>query len=202
MPRFKARDLRLGVVGGEIRGDNLAELAQMATFSPLGFTIVDTRGRKTAWLSERMPAVAQTAAAGMWGVRFRRIRDHSLAPDQTVEDATRRLVRVLTAARDLARLERTLAPWEPHVARALATLESSERPGSEVDILPMVGYSDSAHRLVAAVRQSWILGDVGSWNDTKPADKTLARAHRKITGELYACLVEGVIAAVNDGLRG
>jgi hypothetical protein len=37
--------------------------------------------------------------------------------------------------------------------------------------------------------------------DTQPRDKRLVRAHRKISSELYACLIEGVVAAVNDGLE-
>ena len=200
MPRFKARDLRLGVVGGVIRGDNLDELAQMATFSPLGFTIVDTRRRSVAWLSEREPASATQKSFGLWAVRLRRIRDTSLPPDISVAQATANLRRVIGGARELARRDASLQPWDAHLAKALVTLDSVGRPKASLDILPDDGYADAAHRLVLAVRQAWVLGGVGSWTDTVPKDRTLARAHRKITGELYACLIEGVVAAVNDGL--
>ena len=201
MPRFKARDLRLGVVGGAIRGENLEELARMATFSPLGFTIVDTRRRRTAWLSERMPAKAGSKTFGLWSVRLRRIRDTSLPPEITVDEATANLRKVLVAARELTRLEPTLLPWRNHLGNALVTLDSSGRPKTEMDILPSAGYTDAAHRLVTAARQSWIFGAVGSWMDTEPGERKLASAHRKISAELYACLIEGVVAAVNDGLK-
>ena len=183
-----------------IRGDNLDELAQMATFSPLGFTIVDTRRRSVAWLSEREPGSATQKTFGLWAVRLRRIRDTSLPPDISVSDATANLRKVLGGARELARRDASLQPWDAHLAQALTTLDSAGRPKATLDILPDDGYADAAHRLVLAVRQAWVLGGVGSWTDTVPKDRTLARAHRKITGELYACLIEGVVAAVNDGL--
>jgi hypothetical protein len=201
MPRFSEGDLRLGVVGGAIRGDNLDELARMSAFSPLGFTVVDTRKHKVAWLSERLPARVREKAFGLWEVRFRRIKDTSLPPTITVDEATQNLAKVVRAARDLIRHDKRLAPWDPHLAHALATLASSEAPSSSIDILPVKGYTPAAHRLVLAVRQAWVLGVVGSWSDTVPEDRTLARAHRKITSELYACLIEGVVAAVNDGLE-
>jgi hypothetical protein len=201
MPRFKARNLRLGIVGGAIRGDNLAELAKMATFSPLGFTVVDTRRKRVAWLSERVPARAKEKTFGLWGVRLRRIKDTSLPPEVSVEQATMNLRKVLTGARDLIRHVPDLKPWDPHLVQALGTLNSTNRVSAPVDILPERGYTDAAHRLVLAVRQAWILGGVGSWTDTVPTDRALARAHRKITSELYACLIEGVVAAVNDGLE-
>lgn len=201
MPRFKARDLRLGVVGGAVRGDNLEELARMATFSPLGFTVVDTRHRRTAWLAERVPAQAGMKTFGLWAVRLRRIKDTSLLPDLTVEEATENLRKVLIAARELTRIEPLLTPWRNHLGQALDTLESDERPKSEMDILPVEGYSDAAHRLVSSVRQAWIFGDVGSWMDTVPQDKRLVGAHRKISSNLYACLIEGVVSAVNDGIE-
>ncbi len=201
IPRFKARNLRLGVVGGAVRGENLSELAKMATFSPLGFTVVDTRRKRVAWLSERVPAQAGEKSFGLWGVRLRRIRDTSLAPEISVSEATVNLKKVLTAARDLVRLEPRLKPWDPHLAQGLATLAATGHEGGQMDILPARGYTDEAHRLVLAVRQSWVLGGVGSWTDTVPADRGLARAHSRITAELYACLIEGIIAAVNDGLE-
>lgn len=201
MPRFKARDLRLGIIGGAIRGENLEELARMETFSPLGFTVVDTRRKSTAWLSERLPARAGEKTFGMWEVRLRRVRDTSLPPAISVGEATENLRKVLVAARELTRLERNLTPWRNHLGQALATLDSTERPKSEMDILPEEGYSDAAHRLIAAVRLAWIFGAVGSWMDTVPSDKRLANAHRKISSELYACLIEGVVAAVNDGFE-
>jgi hypothetical protein len=201
MPRFKARNLRLGIVGGAIRGENLSELARMATFSPLGFTVVDTRRKRVAWLSERVPAQAGEKAFGLWGVRLRRIRDTSLAPEVSVHQATENLASVLRAARDLVRLEPRLKPWDPHFAQGLATLAGTGHEPASVDILPPRGYSEAAHRLVLAVRQTWVLGGVGSWTDTVPTDRALARAHTKITAELYACLIEGIVAAVNDGLN-
>lgn len=201
MPRFKARDLMLGVVGGAVRGDNLEELARMATFSPLGFTIVDTRRRSAAWLPERLPSQAGAKSFGLWAVRLRRERDTSLPPEIPVEEAATNLRKVLTAARELARLERSLNPWRTYFDQALSTLDAEARPTAEVDILPRKGYRDDAHRLVSAVRQAWVFGAVGSWMDTVPGDRRLAAAHRKISAELYACLVEGVIAAVNNGLE-
>ncbi len=201
MPRFKARDLRLGVMGGAIRGENLEELAQMATFCPLGFTVVDTRKKSTAWLSERCPARAGKATTGLWEVRLRRVRDTAIPPEVSVEQASINLRKVLVAARELARIERQLTPWSTHLRQALASLDSTERPSTEMDILPKEGYTDAAHRLVAAVRQAWIFGAVGSWMDTIPRDKRLVQPHRKISSELYACLIEGVVAAVNDGLE-
>ncbi len=201
MPRFKARSLKLGIVGGAVRGENLDELARMATFSPLGFTVVDTRRKRVAWLSERVPARAGEKSFGLWGVRLRRIRDTSLAPEVSVEEATENLRKVLSAARELVRLEPALKPWDPHLAQGIATLAATGHETARMDILPERGYTDAAHRLVLAARQAWVLGGVGSWTDTVPTDRALARAHRKITSELYACLIEGVVAAVNDGLE-
>lgn len=201
MPRFKARDLMIGVVGGAIRGENLEELARIATFSPLGFTIVDTRRRHTAWLAERQPAQAGAKSFGLWSVRLRRVRDTSLPPEVSIDQATENLRQVLKAASDLARIEQSLNPWRSHLGQALVTLDSDDDPKSEMDILPSEGYCDAAHRLVSSARQAWVFGAVGSWMDTIPKDKRLMTAHRKISTELYACLIEAVFSAVNHGLE-
>lgn len=201
MPRFKARDLRIGVVGGAIRGENLEELARMATFSPLGFTVVDTRRRHTAWLAERLPTRAGAQSFELWSVRLRRVRDTSLPPEVSVAQATENLRKVLKAASDLARIEPSLNPWHSYLTQALVSLDSEQYQKSEMDILPSEGYSDDAHRLVLAARRAWVFGAVGSWMDTVPKDKRLVAAHRKISAELYACLVEAIISAVNFGLE-
>ncbi len=201
MPRFKARDLLLGVVGGAIRGENLEELARMATFSPLGFTVVDTRRRHTAWLAERLPTQAGAKSFGLWSVRLRRVRDTSLPPEVSVAQANESLRKVLKAASDLARIEPSLNPWHNYFVQALVVLDSDDYQKSEMDILPSEGYSDEAHRILLAARRAWVFGAVGSWMDTVPKDKRLVAAHRKISAELYACLIEAIIAAVNNGLE-
>jgi hypothetical protein len=200
IPRAGPRDLRVGVVGGVIRDAELPEKARMATFSPFRFTVVDTRGRMTAWVSEREPVTTTQGRRGLWVVHFRHVDDASLAPDLSVEDTTRRLQVVILQALDHARTEPRLAQWAASLERALAVLAGAGAPHGPYDVLPDSGYSEEAMRLVTGVHLAWILGGEGSWSDYEARSKPDARLHERTTTELYACLIEGMLAAVNDGL--
>jgi len=200
IPRAGARDLRVGVLGGVIRDTRLAERARMATFSPFRFTVVDTRGRMTAWVSEREPVTTTQNRRGLWVVHFRHVEDASLAPDLSVEDATRRLQTVILHALDHARREPRLAQWTSTLERSLAVLAGAGPPHGPFDVLPDYGYTDAATRLVTGVHLAWILGGEGSWSDYEARSKPDARLHDQTTSELYACLIEAMLAAVNDGL--
>ena len=201
IPRFGAHDLRLGVVGGVIRDSRLEERAKMATFSPFDFAAVDLRGRKGAWLLERQPVVKDKKATGLWNLRFRRIKTAELPPDLPCDVAIRQLRNIVGQALNLSQLERGLSQWSDYLARALQTIDGEVAPEACQDVLPKNGYTDEAHRLITAVCQAWVLGGIMSWNDHVPVDKRRAQLHRKIAGELYACLIEGTISAVNNGLK-
>ncbi len=137
---------------------------------------------------------------GLWIVHFVHADDASLAPDLSVEDATRHLQAVILVALDHARREPRLAQWAGSLERALAALAGSGPPHGPFDVLPDYGYTDEAVRLVTGVHYAWILGGEGSWSDYEPRSKPDARLHDRTMTELYACLIEGMLAAVNDGL--
>lgn len=197
-PRVRARDLRIGVVGGSIRDAQLADRAQMATFSPFAFTAVDLRGRGTAWVAERVPTVGKAREQGLWAIRFRRVEDVALPPARSVQEATQALAAAMTAAHEFAAGERELRQWQPFFEEALDVL-SGTTPHSG-DILPARGYREDALRLTAAARTAWVLGDIMSWTDHHPKSAEAKAVHRALTAELYACLIEAVIASVNEGL--
>lgn len=200
IPRAGPRDLRVGVEGGVIRDAALPNKAKMATFSPFNFTVVDTRGRRAAWVSDREPVTAERNRRGLWVVHFRHIDDSSLAPEVFVDEATQHLQRVIVVALDHARRERRLGQWAGSLERALAVLAGAGPPQGPFDVLPDYGYTDEAMRLVTAVHYAWILGGEGSWSDYDARTREDGQTHLRTTTELYACLIEGIIAAVNEGL--
>jgi hypothetical protein len=200
IPRAGPRDLRVGVEGGAIRDEKLSDKARMATFSPFQFTVVDTRGRMTAWVSAREPVTTTQNLRGLWTVHFRHVDVPALAPDLEVDVATRRLQAVILQALDHARTEPRLAQWAGSLERALAVLAGAGSPHGPFDVLPDYGYSDEAMRLVTGVHHAWVLGGEGSWSDYEARSKPDARLHERTMTELYACLIEGMLAAVNGGL--
>jgi hypothetical protein len=133
-------------------------------------------------------------------MRFRHIEDGELTPPVSVPQASARLAEVVADARSLARSEAPLAQWMPYLEQAATTLATKGRPPRVYDVLPPKGYTAEAQRLANAVAEAWILGGLMTWTDHKPKSDWAARAHRDVTTELYACLVEGMIAAVNEGL--
>ena len=197
-PRFRARDLRIGVVGGVIRDEQLSDRAQMATFSPFAFTAVDLRGRGTAWVAERVPTVGKAREQGLWAIRFRRVEDASLSPARSVTEATATLTAAIRACYEFAEGERALRQWQPFFAEALEVLAGTI-PHSG-DVLPVKGYREDALRLTAAAHTAWVLGDIMSWTDHQPTSSRARVVHRALTAELYAALIEAVIASVNEGL--
>jgi len=200
IPRAGPRDLRVGIEGGVIRDEKLPEKAHMATFSPFRFTVVDTRGRMTAWVSEREPVTSTQNRRGLWTVHFRHVEVPALAPELEVESATKRLQSVILRALDHARSEPRLAQWAASLERALAVLAGAGAPRGPFDVLPDYGYSEEAMRLVTGVHHAWVLGGEGSWSDYEARSKSDAQRHESTMTELYACLIEGMLAAVNDGL--
>ena len=200
IPRAGPRDLRVGVEGGLIRDAGLPLKARMATFSPFNFTVVDTRGRRAAWVSDREPVTVERRQRGLWVVHFRHVDDTSLPPEIFPDEATRRLQNVILAALDHSRREPRLGQWIGSLERALAVLAGAGPPRGPFDVLPDYGYTDEAMRLITAVHYAWILGGEGSWSDYEARNRDDARRHEVTTTELYACLIEGMIAAVNEGL--
>ncbi len=198
-PRISARDLRVGVVGGVIRDETLAEKARMATFLPFEFTAVDTRRKGVARAAERV-VTPDDGPGGLWSVRFRRVPDTALVPAPEIPDAMRNLVRALENANAVAITEKLLQQWTPYLDQAIATLRGRGEAATSGDILPRRGYSADAHRLVTAATQAWVLGGIMSWNDHEPRGKEIASMYYAATADLYGCLIEAVASAVNNGL--
>ncbi len=198
-PRVRARDLRLGVVGGVIRDDALVHKAQMATFSPFTFTAVDTRGKGVARAAERVVNPTEVEGA-LWHLHFVRVYDTSLLPAPGIKEAGDNLLAAIASARTVGVAERALKQWVPYLDHAVAILRGDAAPQNPSDMLPPVGYTTAARLLVAAATQAWVVGGPGTWSDHEPRGREARALYLTVSAELYACLIEAIGAAVNEGL--
>jgi hypothetical protein len=136
--------------------------------------------------------------APIWEVSYRIVsragRTELPRPDLAQRSAALR--RSLAGAREFTVREPALQVFGGWFDQALALLESDE-PSIEYypDLLPAVGYSLEARRLVAAAARSWVFGGMGSWNDIGFSDATLLDAYKAVSEDLYTSVIE----AFRDG---
>lgn len=112
--------------------------------------------------------------------------------------ATEALHAALLSAREFARHERALETFASWFDRALE-LRTSDDPAIEYhpDLLPAIGYSIDARRLMAMGVRAWVFGGMGSWNDVVIRDQDLKDTFIRITEHLYSSTVSAIRDAAN-----
>jgi hypothetical protein len=134
-----------------------------------------------------------------WRVNYHIFAVDELPPvgDVDVDRAAGELRRQLAAARAFVTTHGHpyYADWDEYLARANAILEESDHHS---DLLPTVGYSAAAHRLLAAASAAWVFGGMGTWNDMVFSDKAVEQHYHEITGAFFSAVMNGYLVAANS----
>lgn len=85
--------------------------------------------------------------------------------------------------------------WDKFLGRASSILEASEHRS---ELLPLCGYTATAHRLVSAASAAWVFGGMGSWNDMGFSDRAVMREYMEITDALFQAVMDAYLVAVNS----
>jgi hypothetical protein len=92
--------------------------------------------------------------------------------------------------------EQDLASWAELFRRARRA--SGGGSGLGARLLP-AGWSGTAGRLLDTAGTAWVFGGMGSWNDVGLADPAARDEYDAVTRELYAAVMQAIVAAVNLG---
>jgi hypothetical protein len=115
--------------------------------------------------------------------------------------AAERLAAALDDAEGFAR-RHDLENWAEVFAGARRIGDGDDPPPSwHPDMLPSLGFSRPARRLVGMATRSWVFGGMGSWNDLgfdTPEDQ---EKYDRVSAELYPALLRAFVAGVNADLE-
>lgn len=137
----------------------------------------------------------------IWEVDYRAMVEQGGVEPAPVDLEARRteLVEALTDARafasDDAHHLQNFAPW---FDEALEMASNAEPMAPyHPDMLPEVGYSLEARRLLAMTTRAWVFGGMGSWNDVGFSDGETNERYRAISERLYRAVIDAVRDAAN-----
>jgi hypothetical protein len=97
--------------------------------------------------------------------------------------------------------EQQLGDWADWFAEA-RELDQVNDPSYHPDMLPNVGYSEPARRLLAMATRTWVFGGMGSWNDLVFSVQQDESEYERLSAALYAAVLAAFVAAVNTELAG
>lgn len=137
----------------------------------------------------------------IWEVAYR-LSAHGPRPRVPSIDVPRRTDELRTALREtaeFARGDQALADFAESFdeARAIGDSDDPRAPYHD-DMLPSVGYSLEARRLLAMATGAWVFGGMGSWNDVFIPEPERADEYRTVTAQLYRAVIDGISDAANS----
>ena len=152
------------------------------------------------WEAEWTVGDKNAADRRIWRVTYgaREVPVDPQRPD--VEEAAKRLAAALSAARDFAHRQ-DLKSWPEVFSEALRQwTEPGLSPRYHPDLFPPGQFDERAVRLASMAQMANVFGGMGSWNDMGFADREEVEAHRAISRELFAAMLEAFVASVNSEL--
>jgi hypothetical protein len=138
----------------------------------------------------------------MWDVEYRgrrmsKVEVPHLSPAVSME----RLTGAITAAEAFAASE-GLDDWAAVFGAALRLGEAADAvPPFHPDMFPPAAYGRAARHLLAMADRAFVFGGMGSWNDLALASPSATDAYERVSAELYAAVLEAVVAAVNGSIE-
>ncbi len=162
---------------------------------------VSGSGHSALWIPA-WTVVAQYPEEKIWSVKYVAARGrHPSVEPTTIEEARERLAGGLREATEFASATAGLAVWCETFDGATRRLGARDPVAPyHPDMLPADGYSLSARQLLAASAAAFVFGSMGSWNDMGFADGDIQARYLRVTRDLYAAVLGGLMAAVNHGI--
>jgi hypothetical protein len=163
--------------------------------------VANRRGaRSDMWMPEWRVVRPDAPDQHIWAVRYTATegpppfpeigRDHL---DWAADSLASALVQVIPFAAGHG--ASTWVPWFERAERLLSGTESE--PPYHPDLLPELGYSGQARRLLNGCVCAWVFGGMGSWNDNQPDDSANLPMYEALTRTLFNAVLNGLVAAVN-----
>lgn len=197
LARRKLRSISLVIQrGGGPLSDHVA-----SAFAGGGSWVIGVahEGGEELWRANWRADNGAAADRKIWSVAYRAVRSTAIPPQSnSVVAASAKLGEVLKKA-DLFAGETKLESWRKWFQAAQSTLATTARTSEDhSDLLPPTVYTAAARRLLSACDRAWVFGGMGSWNDLGFDEDALQRRYDALTDELFAAVLDGVVAAVNE----
>jgi len=137
-----------------------------------------------------------------WDVEYRGRRNSKVeVPHVSPAASMERLTGAITQAQAFAAGE-GLDDWAAVFGAALRLGEAADPvPPLHPDMFPPTAYGRSARHLLAMADRAFVFGGKGSWNDLALPSPSATDAYERVTAELYAAVLEAVVAAVNGSIE-
>ena len=137
-----------------------------------------------------------------WAVEYRGRRSSKVeVPRINPAASMDRLTVAITEAEAFAARE-GLDDWAAVFGAALRLGEAADPiPPFNPDMFPPAAYGRAARHLLAMADRAFVFGGMGSWNDLALASPSATDAYERISEELYAAVLEAVVAAVNGSIE-
>ena len=137
-----------------------------------------------------------------WDVEYRGRRNSKVeVPRLSPAASMERLTGAITQAQAFAASE-GLDDWAAVFGAALRLGEAADPvPPFHPDMFPPAAYGRSARHLIAMADRAFVFGAMGSWNDLALESPSATDAYERVSAELYAAVLEAVVAAVNGSIE-
>ena len=137
----------------------------------------------------------------VWSAHYGRTTDRHAISDMRidVQSTKQHFIDTLTTIGDFARKHK-LENWEDIFRRARMVLTAPDFNGRHAYMgsMPDQNYSEDALRLLSATGAAWVFGGMGSWNDLGFSSDEDQELYLQLSGDLYNCITQAIIAAVNS----
>ncbi len=139
----------------------------------------------------------------VWAVRYERFATiDELLAQPAPEQAATALASALECVLDYTNRQRG-GVFADHFTRALEHLAGTSSATVFHEDLYVAGtLPEHCVRLLKACEASWVFGGMGWWNDRQPGEGTRTGEYEEVTTSLYAALLDGTAAGVNQTDRG
>lgn len=132
----------------------------------------------------------------IWSSSFRRVAIEAAGTNQVPLSVAHQREKLRAALIDIDAFaaQEKVDVWPAYFQKALRLLDDGDplAASHHRDVFPATGYTLAAKQLLAASANAFVFGGMGSWNDLG-----FEARHDDLSAELYACIMNGVAAAIN-----
>jgi hypothetical protein len=158
--------------------------------------------RADHWLTRWEVSAPDAPDQRIWKVTYGKVASDKRVPQFEAPDLSARreeLESVLARIESFAR-EHDIEFFASCFSKALEALASDEpaMPPYYPDLLPPVGYSTEARRILAACAYAWVFGGMGSWNDLGFESVEDQQEYERLSEELYVAVNRGIEKGANS----
>jgi len=153
------------------------------------------------WLKRWELTNKQDPENKIWSVHYLRVEEKANIVDQQfdVDEVKKDFEQVLGQLIHFCQ-QQQLPQWKSvfENGKIILTGSLAQQVHQDIDLLVTKNYSSSAQELLAAINVSWVFGGMGSWNDISFEEASVQKQYDDLSGRLYALMMKGIVAAVND----